>query len=461
MAKKKTSRSVMSPGRATAGSSPAKAKKKAKARAKAPAKSSRAQAAKAAKAAKKSTKSFAKSPAKTAARKSAPAATPTRAPGGESVLIVAGEHSGDLLGGDLVQSLRRLRGGDYFGIGGEHMGGAGVELLHPVEIMNVIGFVEAIKAYPQLKQVARGLVEQVLQRGTRVAILIDAPGFNLRLAEMLKKHDVTVINLVSPQIWAWKYGRIKKIRRCVDFMLTLFPFEKDIYDRENVRAECIGHPMIHRIPRELAQDEPIPAQKKKTVALMPGSRGSEITRLLPVMLDAAHRLKERYPSIRFLLPMINPKLNDFVAEQVAAHPDLGVKVFEGRALRVIEASDIVVLSSGTATLEVAWFQKPMVILYRMGIVNFVLASLMLRVPWVGLVNLLAERQICLELLQSEVTAENIEREAVRMLEDADYRQHMIEGLELVRKRMGRGNPPANAARMIDEYLRERQGSLKR
>lgn len=369
-----------------------------------------------------------------------------------SVLIVAGEHSGDWLGGDLVQSLRRKTGGEFFGTGGEHMLSSGVELLHTVETMNVLGFWEGLKAVPRLKKVARELVDQAVARGTRLAILIDSPGFNLRLAEMLKKHDIRVVYLVSPQIWAWKYGRIKKIRRYVDLMLTLFPFEKEMYDREDVRAECIGHPMVHRIPRDLKADEPIASQKKRTVGLLPGSRGGEVYRLLPDMLAAAELLKRRYGQIRFLIPVINPEVNAFVEAQAAAHPELSINVYRGRSLRVMEASDVVVLASGTATLEVAWFKKPMVILYRVNLFNFLLASLLLRIPWVGLVNLIAGKQVALELLQSEVTAENIEREAARLLDDREYRDRMVENLEIVRKRLGRGNPAATAAGHIEDFL---------
>ncbi len=376
---------------------------------------------------------------------------------GENLLIVAGEHSGDLLGGDLVQALqRKWNNGVFFGTGGDSLKAAGVDLLHTVETMNVLGFWEGIKAVPRLKRVAAELMSEVERRQVRTAILIDSPGFNLRLAEMLKKTGVKVIFLVSPQIWAWKYNRVKKIRKYVDLMLTLFPFEKEIYDREGIRAECIGHPMVQRIPRDLRRDEPIaPVARKKNVALLPGSRRSEVFRLLRPMLEAAERLHKRYSGIRFMIPVVGPELTAFVEAEVALHPDLPVKVFQGRSLRIMESADLVILASGTATLEVAWFKKPMVILYQVNLFNFLLASLLLRVPWIGLVNLLAGHQIVLELLQSEVTAETIEREATRIFEDTAYREQMVAELELVRRRMGRGSPAASAATFIDEFLNEK------
>ncbi len=370
----------------------------------------------------------------------------------ETLLVVAGEHSGDLLGGDVVRSLRREGFSRFVGTGGDSMEQAGVELVESVENMTVVGFVEALKAYRRLKGLAERLVVLCEERKIRFALLIDYPGFNLRLAEMLQARGIHVVYLVSPQIWAWKYGRIKGIRRNVDLMLTLFPFEKELYDAEGVRAEWIGHPLISRMEPRLKQEEPIKGRATITVGLLPGSRTSEVTRLLPMMLESAERLQKEYSGIRFLLPGVNPDMDAFIKEQLAAHPDLHVEYLWNRSLRVMEASDLVILASGTATLETAWFLKPMIILYRVGTANFLIASMVIRTKFIGMVNLLARRQVALELLQTEADPGNVVDEARRILEDKNYRADIIQELQYVKSSLGRGDPARVAAGHIRDFV---------
>ncbi len=367
------------------------------------------------------------------------------------VLIVAGEHSGDLLGADLVQELKREGFASFYGTGGDHMQEQGVELLAHVSSMTVIGFVEALKHYRRLKALAVSLVEQVKRRETRLIILIDYPGFNLRFAEMLRASGATIVYVVSPQLWAWNYGRIDKIRANVDLMLPLFPFESEIYEREGVRSETIGHPLVHRLPRQLRREEPLPparADARPVIALLPGSRRSEVSNLLAPMLDAVRLIQSRFPRARILLAGVEERLEPLIVETLARYSDLEVEYYLGRTLRIFEASDVVLIASGTATLEGAYFLKPMVMAYKVSWLNLLLISAVVRTRFIGIVNLLARRQTLIELLQNEANGENIARELTRILEDRAYRESMIAELEYVRRQLGRGNPAVRAAKAI-------------
>ncbi len=374
------------------------------------------------------------------------------------LLVVAGEHSGDLLGADVIAHLKKHGFREFFGTGGETMKREGMEILESVESMAVIGFVEALKNYSRLKKLAKSLVVQAKERGARFALLIDYPGFNLRLAKMLRDEGIQVIFLVSPQLWAWHYSRIKTIKENVNLMLVLFEFEKEMYTEAGVNCEFVGHPLVKRIPERLAEESPIALKRGKTIALLPGSRPSEIRGLLPDMLDAARLLLKGYPAARFILPNINPRMEETILARLAEYPDLKVEYLKDRSLRAMEAADVVVVASGTATLETAFFLRPMVILYRTSWVNVILASLLMRTRFIGIVNILARRQVALELLQTEVTPENIAREVVRILEDDGYRRGIVQELEYIKRSLGTGNPAEKAARAIATFARTASGS---
>lgn len=373
------------------------------------------------------------------------------------VLIITGEHSGDLLGADVARELKKQGITKLFGTGGTEMREAGVELLEDIETMNVVGFVEALKAYRRLKALARRIVEFARKNGIQHAILVDYPGFNLRLAEMLKKDSSFYITyLVSPQLWAWNYGRIKVIKKYVDLMLPLFTFEEEIYKNEGIEAHCVGHPLVYRIAQQIKKQEPIAPFSGKTIGLLPGSRTSEIRRLLPPMLEAARLLKEKYPRIRFLLPGINEEARPYVEEQIAAYQDLKIESMVGRSLRVMESSDLLILSSGTATMEGAYFGTPMVVLYKVGWINFFIISLLIRTRVIGMVNLLARRQVAVELLQTEVRPDTICKHASDILDQPSLQQEIRKELEYVKHSLGRGRPATEGARLFLQYAASRQ-----
>ena len=371
------------------------------------------------------------------------------------LLLITGEHSGDLLAADLVHELRLAGYEDFFGTGGDAMAAEGVELLEHVREMTVIGFIEAFKAYRRLKALADRVLEEAVRRGAVAAVLVDYPGFNLRFARMLKAAGIRVIYLVSPQIWAWHYSRIKTIRENVDLMLTLFPFEKDMYAAEGVEAECIGHPLIRRIPRRLRREEPLPVVRRPpdiTVGLLPGSRRSEVSRLLGPMLGAARLIRKRYPRARILLAGADENLEPLIESVRLQYADVDVEYHRGRTLRIMEESDVAIVASGTATLETAYFRTPMILLYRVGWFNFLFGTLVIRTRFIGIVNILARRQASLELLQSEVTPENIFQEFLKITTDREYRDAIVAELDHVRRTLGRGNPASVAAGHIERFL---------
>lgn len=371
------------------------------------------------------------------------------------ILIVSGEHSGDLLGAELVGALKQHGIHDFYGTGGDAMQEANVEIFQHIRFMNVIGFIEAIKAYKELKRLADQIVIEAEKRKTKIAILIDYPGFNLRLAEMLKEKKIQVIYLVSPQLWAWKYNRINKIRQVVDLMLPLFPFEEDLYTKENIKARSIGHPMVSRIPKKMHTEDALTqlsSRYKYTIGLIPGSRRGEVYRMLPAMLDSAKMLTERFGKIRFLLPSADDDLLPVIEEIVKEYEGLKVEILRNSTYQIMKFSDAIIITSGTATLEAAFFKTPMVLLYKVGWLNFFLASVLMRVRFIGIVNILGRTHTLVELLQTEVTGQNIFHEIEKILTDKNYHEKMQHELSYVRKQLGFGNPARKAAQEIMNFL---------
>lgn len=405
-------------------------------------------------------KATAKAAVKAAEKKTATRAQ--RSPFASPVLIVAGEHSGDRLGGDLLHELKQKGLRRCFGTGGDRMQSEGMELVEHVDTMAVIGFVEVLRSYRRLKALAQKLAQMAAERQVKTAILIDYPGFNLRLAAMLKaaNPDIFIVYLVSPQIWAWKYGRIHSIRKNVDLMLTLFEFEKEIYDSEGVPAEWIGHPMVNRIPEELKQQAAVTPHKGLSLGLLPGSRRSEVRLLLPAFLEAARILKKKHPRLHIRLPFVDEHLKDFAAPYLQGTEDLGLEISIGNSLAVMEASDIIFIASGTATLEAAFFRKPMLICYRSHWLNVIIASLVMRTRFIGLPNLLAGEQVALELLQTEVTPEAIAEEGQRLLSRKSERDRIVKRLAEIPFAPKRKRPAKLAVEFIERYVKGRAGSAR-
>lgn len=380
------------------------------------------------------------------------------------VLTIAGEHSGDNLGGSLLSELSKYKDFLFFGIGGEKMKAAGLYSVVEIEELTVVGLVAAAFKYRKLKRLANQIVCLTKEKNCKHAILIDYPGFNLRLAEMLKKEipDIKIVFYVSPQIWAWKYERIYKIKEIIDLMLLLFPFEKEIYDKHNIPNEFVGHPIISEMPLRYASGQEIQVSKNsKVITLMPGSRSGEIRRLLHPMLKASLQLiqhyKQKNTELEFLLPAISKKEENYILTTIAKYkqiePSLKIQYQPNNSARCIEKAHVVLVASGTATLEVAYYEKPMVILYKTSwLTAFIARKFLLKIPYVGLVNVLSQKFICKELLQEDCTPEKIFEETIQLLENESYRNEMIANLHKLKLSLGDGEPSKKGRAAILKWI---------
>ena len=326
--------------------------------------------------------------------------------------LVVGEASGDQLGAGLISALQENHPDAIFeGVAGPKMQALGCQSLYPMETLSVMGLVEPLKRLPALLRMRRGLVDHFIARPPDVFIGIDAPDFNLGIELRLKRVGIPTVHYVSPSVWAWRQGRIKKIARAVSHMLTLLPFEADFYQRHNVPVTFVGHHLADELP---LQPDVIGARtqldlpcKTPIIALLPGSRHSEVALLGQLFLDTARLCLKEKPELLFVLPAANPVRRQQIDGMLAEAQDLPVTVFDGQSHLVMEAADVVLLASGTTALEAMLLKKPMIVSYKTGWLTHVIISRMLKVPYVALPNLLAGQELVPEVLQSEATAERL------------------------------------------------------
>ena len=296
----------------------------------------------------------------------------------DEILIVAAEASADLHAARALEELRKIRPGiRAFGVGGPCLRAAGLETLYPAEDLNVMGIAEVLPKIPRILAVLRGMREAAARRRPAVALLVDSPDFNLRLAKHLKRQGVKVVYYISPMIWAWRRGRARQIAKVVDRMLCILPFEERFYEGTGVSARFVGHPFAERtLPGDPASYRValgLPAGRI-TIALLPGSRSREIERIFPAMLEAAERIQERHPDVQFVVPVAITLREEALRPALARHATLDVRLVAGRADEVVGASDAALVKSGTSTLETALMQRPMVVVYKMAWLSYWVAQ---------------------------------------------------------------------------------------
>ncbi len=336
------------------------------------------------------------------------------------VALVAGEASGDILGASLMQALRaRHPQVEFIGIGGPLMEAQGLTSYFPMERLAVMGLVEVLGRLPELLSRRRRLVRTLIEAKPDVFIGIDAPDFNLGLELKLRRAGIKTVHYVSPSVWAWRQKRVLQIREACDLMLCLFPFEAQFYDAFQVPVRFVGHPLADAIPvqadRAAAREALDLPQDCHVVALMPGSRGGEVSRLGSLFLDAAVRLRTLRPGVRFVLPCASPERRRQLEEMLVGR-DLPLTLLNGRSHEALAACDAVLIASGTATLEALLYKRPMVVAYKVAALTYVILKRMVKSPYISLPNLLAERLLVPELIQDAATPESLAQLLAPLLE---------------------------------------------
>ncbi|RMG01947.1 MAG: lipid-A-disaccharide synthase [Nitrospirae bacterium] len=376
----------------------------------------------------------------------------------KEVFISAGEPSGELYGAHLVRALRSVDPDiRVSGVGGEKMRAEGVRLLG--EITGTFGLVEAVSSLKHLRDTMRSITSYLREERPSVVVLIDFPDFNFKVAKKAKAQGIPVLYYVSPQIWAWRSKRIHTMKKLCDRVAVILPFEEEIYRREGIPVEFVGHPIMEDVEqikgsKEFLREEMGLSPERGVLALLPGSRESELKRMLPLYRQVLSLFKERYQAYQYILPLaegvdekrFNPELSGLENE--------GVRIIRGNASKAMYVSDFGLITSGTATLQAALIGLPMVVVYKVFPLTYLIGRLIVDVKHISLVNILAGEGVVRELIQWDATAENIMKELDRLILDDHYRRYMLGVFDKIRQTYEGRNPSLRVARIIKELMEE-------
>lgn len=372
-------------------------------------------------------------------------------------MVVAGEASGDLHAANMVRAMRRLQPELRFsGMGGGALRTAGAEILVDSTRLSVVGLVEVLAHYRDIRRAMRTLRAHLLRERPALLVLVDYVEFNLRLARTARKLGVKVLFYVSPQVWAWRSRRIKRIGRVIDAMAVLFPFEAEVYRKHGIPVRYVGNPLVdevrasadcYTLRREFGLRETVPV-----VGILPGSRRGELSRHLPLIMEAARRLRARVPDVQFIMPLA-PGVD--VARDVTPHmdPQLNIVQISGRTYDAMHSADALMIASGTATLEAGLLRVPMAILYRVSPITYLILKRLILIRDVGLANIVAGDRVVPEFIQNDATPQAIAEEIEHLLTDPDYARSVRERLGIIREKLGEGGGSENVARMALELIR--------
>jgi lipid-A-disaccharide synthase len=371
-------------------------------------------------------------------------------------MIISGEASGDLHGSGVVRELKTLdKDIDIYGIGGDKMRAAGMHLVYHSKELSVMGFIEVLKHLPTIRSVEKTLEVMLIHRKPDAVLLIDYPGFNLRFARKAKKLGFKIYYYISPQIWAWNPGRIRKIRDAVSKMFVVFPFEFDLYNNAGVNVEFIGHPLLDviGIPQtktEFCKRHGINSEKP-IIGLFPGSRMQELNNIFPAMLDAARILKNEFDAeiaVGAASVLESNYIKSFLSENSIVH------IIQNATYDLMKNSDVAVVTSGTATLETACFQTPMVIVYKTSWLTYFIGRILIRIKNIGLVNILAGKTIVPELIQHRANPNTIAKEVRKMLTDESYVSTIKTELKIIYEKLGNPGAAKRVAEKIYNSLKD-------
>ncbi|MCX7590194.1 MAG: lipid-A-disaccharide synthase [Kiritimatiellae bacterium] len=372
------------------------------------------------------------------------------------IMIVAGELSGDMHAARLVRALRK-RDPDlhFFGVGGGEMRAAGVEILCDAELMAVAGITEVIRKLPFYRSTFRRLLKQICERRPLACILVDFPGFNLRLAERAHRLGTKTIYYICPQVWAWNRRRIPRIAAAVDRLITIFPFERQLFEGTGLQVDFVGHPVVDLVREEMTR-EPVtlPWQGEPRIALLPGSRDHEIRRILPVMWQAGRLLENQHPDASFIIAAPSPGMERLI-NHTLAHCGNGPsrsRIVTGHPRQVLSQARCALVASGTATLEASLLRCPLVVVYRLSLLSYLLGKLLVRVPHISLVNIVAGKSVCPELIQRAATPQALAEKLAPLVNDSPERAAMLRELEAVNRILGEGGASERAAEKVLEEI---------
>ena len=374
-----------------------------------------------------------------------------------SVMFSAGESSGDQHAANMFLELKKhqpdIKG---FGMGGAKMALAGIDIRYDSGSIGVIGVVEVLKHYGEIRRALKLIQQLVSTERPDLLVCVDYKEFNLKLARFAKQCGVKVLFYVSPQVWAWRPGRVKTYGKAIDMMAVIFPFETTYYDAENVPVRYVGHPSVDKVHPQRSRLEDMAIfnldENNPVIGLLPGSRANEINRLLPIMLAAAEILQARIPGIQFMLPQAD-SISDELLESYMRQSLVKITVIKNQPYDVIQCCDVVMTTSGTATIEIALLTVPMVITYKLAALTYWLGRWLVNTPFIGLPNIILGKGFIKELIQHEATSENLAEEIERILTDKFYTDQMRDNLNQVKQQLGQGGGSKNMAELALEIMK--------
>ena len=370
----------------------------------------------------------------------------------KSILVVAGEVSGDLHAAQVVRAAKTCSPETVFwGIGGDDLRAEGVELLQHTDQMSVMGIAEVLKHYRFFKKVFKQVLAEADKRKPDAAFLVDYPGFNLRLAAALKKRGVKVYYYISPKVWAWNKKRIPKMEKVIDRLMVVFPFEVDLFKDTDLQVDFVGNPLVEQIDAFLTSDpKSLPWQSERRIALLPGSRKQEIERILPTMLEAAKNLEAQFPEASFMIATPNARIQGIVKGLVfqCRRKPSRLNVICGNARELMRQAEAAIVTSGTATLETALIGTPHILVYKTSAFTYWFARSVVKILHLGLVNIVAGRTVCPELIQQAATPETLAAETAKLMADTPERRAMLDGYAEVRQLLGDRGASESVVRIL-------------
>lgn len=374
----------------------------------------------------------------------------------KKVMLVSGESSGDQHAANLFLELKKQHpNAQGIGMGAKKMAAAGIEIYYDSSNLGVIGIVEVIKRYREIRSALKAMKQLLIEQRPDLLICVDYKEFNFKLATFAKQQGIKVLFYVSPQIWAWRPGRVVKYGKVIDMMAVIFPFEVPFYEKENVPVRYVGHPSVDKVHPQYSKEESFKlfglTTYQPVIGLLPGSRTDEINRMLPIMLQAAEKIQHALPDVQFVLPQAD-SVSDQLLQNSFQHSKVHIKAINNQFYDTVQCCDAVMTVSGTATLEIALLDIPMLVTYKLSTLTYLFAKILVDTPFIGLPNIIAEKPIVKEFIQQDATPDKLAQEILHILADKDYAQAIHTGLKQVKITIGQGGGSENMAKLALEML---------